>query len=512
VQLERFIIPSIFATDSYKLSHPDQYPFGTEMIFSTWIPRSDKIARMTARQIDNANPTVVFYGLHIAMQQLAALWQHWFDRSEQEVVKEYIYFITAFLKTVPTPRQIERVKQLHQLGYLPIRVQHLPEGTATKPGVLQYVIYNTGGPDFYWLTNYLETAMSALVWPASTNATIARNYRKLAEEWAARTCDDMSHVDWQCHDFSMRGMMGIATPAEVQTAHLLFFNGTDTLPSLFAANHYYEGFVFENYGSVPATEHSVMCAGGKDNEQDTIYRLIKTYPAGILSVVSDTWDFWSNLTVLLPTLKDQIMAREGKYVVRPDSGDPVDVICGDANADWNSPQQKGAIECLWETFGGTINSKGYKVLDPHIGLVYGDSITLDRAKRIFERLAQKGFAASNVVLGIGSFTYMCNTRDTWGFALKATGAIISGEEHALFKDPLTDDGTKRSLCGFATTRFDPKRQEFYTVDRLTFEEATDLNHPGAAFMQTDFKDLSGGMRPSWPLIQKAARRGLALID
>jgi nicotinamide phosphoribosyltransferase len=203
-----------------------------------------------------------------------------------------------------------------------------------------------------------------------------------------------------------------------------------------------------------------MCAGGKEDEIDTFRRLLETYPKGILSVVSDTWDLWKVCTEHLVTLKDEILARDGKLVVRPDSGNPVDILCGEqvisrdyrdtvenADLDLTHPKYKGVIELLWDVFGGTVNEQGYKVLDPHIGAIYGDSITIDRADEICERLEAKGFASTNVVLGIGSFTYQYNTRDTFGFAMKATYVEVNGEGREIFKDPITDDGTKKSATG-----------------------------------------------------------------
>jgi len=145
------------------------------------------------------------------------------------------------------------------------------------------------------------------------------------------------------------------------------------------------------------------------------------------------------------------VAREGRLVFRPDSGDPVEILCGsgdDADRDpARSAQQKGSVEVLWEIFGGTINAKGYKVLDPHVGLIYGDSITLERANLILSRLEAKGFASSNVVFGVGSYTYQYNTRDTFGFAMKATYGEVNGEGREIFKQPKTDNGMKNSARG-----------------------------------------------------------------
>jgi nicotinamide phosphoribosyltransferase len=189
-----------------------------------------------------------------------------------------------------------------------------------------------------------------------------------------------------------------------RAGHLLSFTGTDTIPAIDWLEKYYNADSDKEMigGSVPATEHSVQCAGGKEDEQETYRRLItEVYPKGIVSVVSDTWDFWNVVTVILPNLKKEIMARDGKLVIRPDSGDPVKIIVGDPEAVDGSPEHKGLIRCLWDTFGGTLSPTGFKMLDPHIGAIYGDSITLDRQWKILSGLAKKGFASSNVVLGIG---------------------------------------------------------------------------------------------------------------
>jgi nicotinamide phosphoribosyltransferase len=300
-----------------------------------------------------------------------------------------------------------------------------------------------------------------------TSATIAFQYKKVLTEWAEKTNPEAKEfVLWQGHDFSMRGMDSVDAVISSGMGHLTSFFGSDSLPAIYGARKYYgeEGFIA---GSVNATEHSCMCAGTKDDEVGTFRRLLtETYPAGILSVVSDTWDLWKVCTEHVVTLKDEIMNRDGKLVIRPDSGDPVDILCG-LNTDKDlihtfeiaeEPEYKGVIELLWDVFGGTINEQGYKVLDPHIGAIYGDSITIDRANEICKRLEAKGFASTNVVLGVGSFTYQYNTRDTFGFAMKATyvevthkaesgSPAFSVEAREIFKDPITDDGTKKSATG-----------------------------------------------------------------
>jgi nicotinamide phosphoribosyltransferase len=239
-------------------------------------------------------------------------------------------------------------------------------------------------------------------------------------------------------------------------AHLTSFVGTDTVPAIdFLEEYYGADCTKELVGcSVPATEHSVMSLGGDENELETFKKLItETYPKGIISIVSDTWDFWKVITEYLPKLKKEIMARDGKVVIRPDSGDPVNIICGDTEA--IGSEYKGAVQCLWEIFSGKVNARGYKELDPHIGLIYGDSITIDRCRDICKGLEDKEFASTNVVFGIGSYTYTYTTRDQYGFAVKATYAEVDGKAKNIFKKPKTDDGTKNSAKGLTAVYKEP---------------------------------------------------------
>jgi nicotinamide phosphoribosyltransferase len=257
-------------------------------------------------------------------------------------------------------------------------------------------------------------------------------------------------VQWQGHDFSMRGQTHPSAAAASGSGHLTCFTGTDTIPAIDYVEYFYGANAEKELiaGSVPATEHSVMCMGGKETEKDTYRRLLtEVYPKGIVSIVSDTWDYWHTLNVTIRELKDIVMKRDGKFVVRPDSGDPVKILCGDESEPKDSPAYKGTVEILYEIFGGEVNSKGYKQLDSHIGTIYGDSITLERAEEICKQLEAKGFASTNVVFGIGSYTYQYVTRDTFGFAMKATYGEVKGKGLEIFKDPLTDGGVKKSAKG-----------------------------------------------------------------
>jgi nicotinamide phosphoribosyltransferase len=394
----------------------------------------------------------------MVMQQIhEAFEKEFFSKPKDEVCGEMKRELSMYLGT---DYDVTHFEFLHDLGYLPIAVKALPEGSLVPMKVPVLTIYNTH-PDFYWITNYLETIISNLLWKPMTSATIAHEYRKVLTKWQEKTDAERGwFIDWQGHDFSMRGMDSVDAVISSGLGHLASFSGTDSLPAIYGARKFY-GETGVVGGSVNATEHSVMCAGGKEDEVETFRRLLATYPTGILSVVSDTWDLWKVCTEHVVTLKEEIMNRDGKLVIRPDSGNPVDILCGTCFSQPGyylgggiylpkndcTPEEKGVIELLWDVFGGTVNEQGYKVLDSHIGAIYGDSITIDRADEICARLEAKGFASTNVVLGIGSFTYQYNTRDTFGFAMKATYVEVDGEGRAIFKDPITDDGTKKSATG-----------------------------------------------------------------
>ena len=401
---------SILLTDGYKLDHRRQYPEGTEFVYSNWTPRS-------CQYFPEAHEGIVVFGIQYFIKEylLDKFNKNFFNRPKEEVIEEFTRRINTFLG--PNQVGVEHIEALHALGYLPIEIKALPEGSICPIGVPALTIVNTL-PEFFWITNYLETLMSSTLWLPMTSATSARLYKKRLMEHAIKTgFDKQPGLDFLCHDFSMRGMAGIEAAIMSGMGHLTSFTGSETIPALEAVEEYYHADADSELiaGTVPATEHSVMCAGGMEDEFETFERLInETYPTGIVSIVSDTWDFWQVITDYLPRLKDTIMSRDGRVVVRPDSGDPVKIICGDPEADPNSPEYKGAYQLLGEIFGTTVNENGYKVLDTHIGLIYGDSITLERQHQIYSQLEDKGFAATNLVLGIGSYNYGYRTRDSLG--------------------------------------------------------------------------------------------------
>ncbi|AHG77614.1 nicotinate phosphoribosyltransferase [Mannheimia varigena] len=428
-------IPSLLC-DFYKTSHRIQYPEGSQFLYSTFTPRSNAKAPFLHR--------VVSFGFQaFVMKYLIHYFNdNFFSRSEFEVVTEYTRFIADTLQIEDSG---EHIAQLHQLGYLPIRIKAIPEGKSVAIKVPMMTIENTH-PDFFWLTNYLETLINVSLWQPITSASIAFAYRKALMQFSEQTCDDNSHLPFQSHDFSMRGMGSLESAETSGAGHLTSFLGTDTIPAISFVEAYY-GSKNLIGTSIPASEHSVMSSHGVD-ELPTFRYLMSKYPNNMLSIVADTTDFWHNIMVNLPLLKEEILARpeSAKIVIRPDSGDFFAIICGDATAE-TEHERKGLIECLWDIFGGKINNKGYKVLNPHIGAIYGDGVTYEKMVKILGGLEAKGFASSNIVFGVGAQTYQRNTRDTLGFAIKATSITINGVEKAIFKAPKTDDGLKKSQKG-----------------------------------------------------------------
>ncbi len=524
---------AILNKDFYKTDHRRQYPEGTDMVYSNFTARSSRLANVLPGQYDEK---IVWFGLQafILDYLIKEFNETFFEVDKDLAVAKYKRYLDTSLGEGAVP--VEHIEDLHDLGYLPLLIKSLPEGSRVDIKVPVLTITNTLSK-FYWLVNDLETVMSCELWKPTTTATIAHEYYKLLSKYAEATGVDKGFVSLQGHDFSFRGMSGRKDAAISGMGHLLSFVGTDTIPAIGAAEQFYFADVEKELVgcSVPATEHSVMCMGTQDGEVDTFRRLItELYPTGIISIVSDTWDFWKVITEYTVELKEEIMRRQpnalglNKVVFRPDSGDPVKIIsgyltesncanhatfgdvvrdvmiedgdieavlvagvwyacewefCKLSNQYWLNVKEdtplkecevKGAVECLWEVFGGSLTAKGYKALDEHVGLIYGDSITLERADAILSRLESKGFASSNIVFGIGSYTYQYNTRDSFGFAMKATAGSVNGELREIFKDPVTDSGVKKSAKGLLRVELEEGNYVLYDQQTLEQEEGGEL--------------------------------------
>lgn len=535
--------------DFYKTGHIFQYPAGTELVYSNFTPRSARLAPVIPELFDNK---IVWFGLQGFIKSfLMDIWErNFFRRPKDEVVEGYRRRLDAALGAGAVP--VEHIGALWELGYLPIEIRALPEGSRVDIGVPPLTVVNTL-PAFYWLTNYIETVLSNELWKPTTTATIAFEYRKLLLGYARLTGAPEEFVSWQGHDFSARGMSGMADAMQAGAGHLLSFYGTDTISAIDYLEDWYKADAEQELigGSVPATEHSVMCMGGSEDEIETFRRLItEVYPAGIVSIVSDTWDFFRVITDYAARLRETIENRRpdalgnAKVVFRPDSGDPVDILTGEAlevksldpkalrevlrsrggsrayaRLDGQffelrpegensvhatpvaaTPQMKGAVECLWDIFGGSLSARGYRLLNPRVGLIYGDSITLSRAQAILSRLAAKGFASSNVVLGIGSYTYQYLTRDSFGWAMKATYGVVQGSPRELFKDPVTDSGTKRSARGLLRVEKDGERYVLH--DRQSPQAAAGgelkpVFRDGKLLLETNLAEIRQRLLASW---------------
>lgn len=571
-----FKINSLYLTDGYKIGHKAMLAPGTTKLYGTWIPRSTKHAPKGITKI-------VSFGQQLTWKYIHDEFEENFFFTEQRKKQEDDDFginlknkALQFAKDMSLYLSMEydgkHFEELWDLGYLPIKVKALPEGIETNPNIPHMTFINTVD-GFAWLTLYLETVVSSLAWKPSTAATIAKLYKRQATEWVMKTDPSQAFlIDFMCHDFSARGLDPMSQYL-IGLGHATSFKGSDTLPVISAARYFYgvkndEMPIF----SVNASEHSVSTTKiFTVGEQQMIADWLEIFPKGLLSIVSDTFDLWKLITEYLPANKEAIMARDGKLVIRPDSGDPVGIICGydvcyltvedypvdgdELNQEvgqgrgsfvwkdkdgtpWyaehfdnpdvlcyegkyylygengyrkqslsemkevNFPATKGVIELLWDIFGGTINEQGYKVLDSHIGAIYGDSITPERQRQIYERLAAKGFAATNIVLGVGSFTYQYNTRDTLGWAAKGAWfevwnewlcvdgiskaskcehpmcdkdpffcsadfgrAVKTKKSYNIYKDPITGDGTKKSLKGLLKVYYDGSMETYQKLGK-----------------------------------------------
>lgn len=515
-----FVINPLFKTDAYKLSHKGFMVPNTQMIYSNMTARSDRYLPVPHHMKDGKT---VWFGGAAAFRRMRDMWnEHFFRRNWDDLSAELERMFDAFLGKGKV--DLKHFQELHKLGYLPLIIKMLPEGSRVNIKVPYFTIRNTH-QKFAWLTNYLETWLSATLWKPTTVATIIYHYRKLSNKWALLTTGSTAGTEFQNHDFSYRGLSdGDYDPAATGAGFLLSSCGTDNIPALPFIEQYYKTDVTKTFvgTSVPASEHSLACAGiAFEGEEETFRRWItKDYPTGIVSIIADTEDFFKVITETATNLKQDILNRQpdslglAKVVFRPDSGDPVKIITGyntdginyaseqdvydqydyesslpeavqingkyfeldggslDGRAnigkELSEAEVKGAVQCMWNIFGGTATTQGYRLLHERVGLIYGDSITLERAEQIYTRLAAKQFASTNVVLGVGSFTCQYLTRDSMGIAIKATASVMSGALYALSKNPKTDDGTKKSARGLL--QVEHVNGEFVLHDEQTWEQ------------------------------------------
>ncbi len=461
-------INSLLLKDFYKAVHSEMLNPGMTKSVSYYTPRKSRVNRW---------PKVVNFGLQMFIKNwlIDEFNENFFNRPEDEVVAEYKRVLdNAMGKDI---YDINKVRKLHKLGYLPIEIISIPEGVEVPMRCPIFGITNTHD-EFAWLPQALESLISAEVWYPMITATVGHTYRQIVDKYYDLTCDDNIPHRRALGNFDFRGDMGVDAALKAAAGWLMSFVNTATVPVIpFMEQMYNCDCTKEEVGfGAVSTEHFVMCSNfAADGDERTFLKRLLTelYPNTSFSCVCDSYDYWNVVENILPSLKDEIMAHNGCFLVRGDSGDCVDVVTK-------------TVFKLWELFGGTVNTKGYKVLDPHVKALYGDSITVERAEKIYQILMENGFAASNVSLGVGSFSMHCIeedgmlkpfTRDTFSSCIKACDAIINGKEYPIFKDPKTDretgDGFKKSQRG--ACRVFLKDGELTYEDGLTYEESLKNN-------------------------------------
>lgn len=472
----------LLLTDVYKLSHAVMYPEDTEFVYSY----------LEARKPDT---TQVFFGLQYILKQYLS------RPITSENVEEFLEY---YLDILGEPNEAfhvmkQKVTRLQQLGYWPLEIKAVPEGTVINSQNILLSVTNTI-PGFGWCVGFVESLLLKVWYPISV-ATASFKYRQIVQSYADLTCDDYSHIPYAVHDFGYRSCSSEETAMIGGGAHLLNFSGSDTVSANKLLKEFYGAEGHDLGKSVPASEHSVMCSYGSENELQAFEEILDRFPEGIVSIVSDTYDLWNVLSNFTEKLKEKILSRPGKVVFRPDSGEPIDIICGNPfyenYAKDNYLVAAGALEILADKFGVTQNSKGYKLLNPKIGLIYGDGMYLERYERILCRMSDMRFASSNLVIGVGGIMLQNHSRDDFGFALKATSVVRSGKRFEIFKDPITDSGkkSKKGLMKLVKSKYGL----YETLDCVSPEE-----EQSNQILQTVF--VNGSVKPvTWNEVKNKLR-------
>lgn len=451
---------SLILTDWYKQFHYEQYNPKVNRMVSYFTPRGTRID-------SEQKVTIALLQGFIKEYLIENFNETFFKGSLKKALKLY----KRLAKRCVGKQFVSKDKfiDLYNLGYLPIEIWAIPEGTRVPIGCPMIQITNTH-PDFMWCVNFIESLMSCEIWYPMIVANVGFNYRQVVNKWFDKTVEDNVPRNSAISEFGFRGNTSLQSAVKASSAFLLSFTKTSTIPAVDYLEEYYDCDIDEEAvgNGMVSTEHSVMCSNTAidGNEVDFLRKLLtEIYPTGNFSAVLDSYDYYNVLKNILPTLKDEILSRKGTFFVRGDSGDIVDIVCN-------------TVEILWDIFGGEINSKGYRVLDNHIRAIYGDSVTIEGADEIYKRLESMGFASNNVALGAGSFSMLCMkindklypfTRDTFNSCVKATYCEADGKPVHIFKDPKTDSGVKKSHKGCCKV-FRDKDGEISFIDGLDFNE------------------------------------------
>ena len=492
---------TLLLTDFYKLTHMLQYSPNIVRMTSYFVPRGSRLT-------DAGIYRVVFFGLNAFIKKYLCdeFTTNFFARPWSTIKREVTetlsnglgYDVDLIKKTLC------EIKKLHSIGYLPVEINALPEGTLCPMGVPCIELKSTN-ESVPWAAQAIEPALSAALWHPMVSATVARQYAKIAREAYGQTvfwCDSERYKNGMC-DFSMRGQESNESAIMSSVAWLTAMNNSSTVMARSVIKDVYEDHLLSVVTPVcglTSTEHSVMTTQAQidgGDETGTFERLFKLYKNISFAAVCDSYDFWNVLTNILPRFKKTINERgsRGKFIgVRHDSADPVEAICGIENAGPDASwEQKGMVQTIYELFGGKKNDLGFIELNPGIKAVYGDSITIPRAKEIYRRLKEKGFAANCVSLGVGSFSFQAlehgnqllpYTRDTFQIACKCTHAVIKDElrdekEIFVYKDP-KGFSMKKSHRGLCYVYYSDNNEMIVGLDEFTEKRLADFKeNPGA---------------------------------
>lgn len=417
-----FMMPDV--ADTYKNCHVDVYPEGMTKLVSYLVPRKSMFEKQQK---------VVVFGIQAFIKNFKENADAWFAKPTSEVIADYEKKMN--LQLGPGNYETSHIEKLHRLGYLPLKIKALPEGSLVNMGVPIASVENTD-PDFAWLAQWTECWLQGEVWKPCNDATAGYMYYKIAKKWYDKTTDG-ADPRMAASDFGMRGMSCMEEACKTSASWLISFNKTSTVPAISWLDYFYNADCSYNHLGIGAVsiEHSVVSSNVAvgTSEKELILKLLKQYKN--FSYVADTYDYWDIVKNVLPEIKEEILAHEGKILIRPDSGDQYENVIQ-------------TVQSLWETFGGTENKKGYKVLNPHVGMILGDGCTLKQVEKIWKKLEEMKFAATNCLFGVGAFCFhaffegdkmIVSTRDTFGFAQKTTYIqLMDGRELEVVKDPKTD--------------------------------------------------------------------------
>ena len=493
-----FDVAPMFAADYYKIGHAiKMQPDDAQMVYSTWTARSFKY--------HNNCPKTVVFGHQYTIQRLRDYWQEeFFNKSIEELRAEWELVIGNTFHMGYS--DFSKFEDLHALGYLPICIYGVPEGSLLPVGIPDHVIFSTND-SFAWLPQFIEDQWSANNWLPSTSATTAYYRKKILKPYIEETCDSMDVLPHMCGDFSLRGHTSLEAGYISGAAHALSFDRTATIGSNILLKKYYGADLETNppMMGTPSLEHSVveqgvawmkqrMANGALNEDEKKLFKeaayenwdinliaemlfinhlCVNIQPTGTMTYVADTYDYWSVVSKILPKLKEVIKNRKGCFSIRPDSGDPYKIICGDSNACAGTPEFNGTLNMLFDIFGYSINHKGCKVLPPYIRMIYGDAITEEITKKVCLWCKNNNISVENICFGIGAYTYQYVTRDTRGYAIKATDCILNDEEFPIYKMPKTDSGKKSPRGCIAVVKTNDS-DGYSLIENLTLDQSLQM--------------------------------------